>query len=218
MFHQTFLSDKSSVVRKCHLSSDTCCVRRSVFKMSGSSSEGNISPKSSSSSSNDNVKQLHFKSKYPPPYWKEKIAKNYNILRLLELNMDLRYALHKSPTLAEEFMKHPDVSREVARDKRLATEIIRRPHLLEELANFHHYAHQQKRRKKIKEFVKKLEREYIAEHYKDEDGLVIPVLNKDPAIESQMSMAIARATLPNIAISTEDPPVGIFMNELYVLT
>lgn len=182
--------------------------------MSGSSSEGNISPKSSSSSSNDHVKQLHIKSKYPPPYWQEKIAKNYNILKLLEHNMDLRFALHKSPTLTEEFMKHPDVSREVARDKKLATEIIRRPQLLEELANFHHYAHQQKRREKIKEFVRKLEREYIAEHYKDKDGLVIPVLNRDlNASASQMSIAIARATLPNIAISTDEPAVSINMNE-----
>lgn len=183
--------------------------------MSASSSEGNISPKSSSSSSNDHVKPLHFNSKYPPPYWEEKIAKNYKILRMLEHNMDLRLALHKSPTLTEEFMKHPDVSREVARDKKLATEIIRRPQLLEELANFHHYTHQQKRREKIKEFVKTMEREYIAEHYKDKDGLVIPVLNKDlNDSASKMSMAIARATLPNIAISADEPVVG--MNELFI--
>ncbi|CAL8090243.1 unnamed protein product [Orchesella dallaii] len=168
-----------------------------------SDSGGNASPRRSSSESHYDLSR-HYKrpAHFPPPFWEEKMAKGYNIIQLLEQNPDLRLALHRSPTLAGEFMKHPDVAKEVARDKKLATEIIRRPHLLSELANFHHYAHLEKRREKIREYVRKLEMEYVAKHYKD-PGYNFPLHRKQAHLnrmdsESDGSVAIGRATVPNI--------------------
>ncbi|ODM90070.1 Phospholipid scramblase 1 [Orchesella cincta] len=169
-----------------------------------SGSDANVSPRRSSSGSHYEFKhrnkgQNHH---FPPPFWEEKMAKGYRIIKLLEQNPDLRLALHRSPTLVGEFMKHPDVAKEVARDKKLATEIIRRPHLLSELANFHHYAHLEKRREKIREYVRRLEMEYVAQHYHD-PGYNFPLHRKQAKLnrmdsESDGSEAIGRATVPNI--------------------